>query len=152
MNITIWSTNRDKAVERLWLAYGSNIIIVDESPIFNKSEQLIGFRFAIEIKKQSQIVQIKLKEGIYILFFSLDVICFIFIGESQMETLKMVFSTLLTPVIGVSEYINTASISYRKEKQVEYFTKIQNTLPADKQQSNDAISERALTIKEIWKD
>ena len=67
-----------------------------------------------------------------------------------METLKMVLSTLLTPVMGVSEYISTASTSYRKEKQVEYFTKVQNTLPTEKQQKDDDIRERARSISELW--
>lgn len=67
-----------------------------------------------------------------------------------METIKMIFNTLLTPVMGVSEYINVASVSYKKDKQIEYFTKVQSTLLPEKQQDNTEIKERARAISELW--
>ena len=69
-----------------------------------------------------------------------------------METLKMIVGTLLTPVAGVASYIETASTSYKKEKQVAYFQSVQNTLPAEKQQKEDDIRERAHTISELWNE
>lgn len=67
-----------------------------------------------------------------------------------METLKLVLNTLLTPVVGVSEYISTASVSYRKEAQVKYFTNVQSTLLPDNQQDDEKIKERARSISELW--
>jgi nicotinamide mononucleotide (NMN) deamidase PncC len=67
-----------------------------------------------------------------------------------MDTIKMMLSTLMTPIIGVSEYISTASVSYRKEAQVKYFTNVQSTLLPDSQQNDDKIKERARSISELW--
>lgn len=50
MNITIWSNDRNKAVERLNLAYG-DVVIVEESPIFGKNGNIVGFRFIVEPQK-----------------------------------------------------------------------------------------------------
>ena len=68
-----------------------------------------------------------------------------------METLKLVLNTLLTPIVGVSETISTYSTSFRKEKSVEYFAKVQQTLPTDRQQSTDALRERAEVISDLWR-
>ena len=51
MNITIWSSDRNKALERLYSAYGADIIVLEESPIFNKAGNLIGFRFVCDYGK-----------------------------------------------------------------------------------------------------
>lgn len=67
-----------------------------------------------------------------------------------METLKMVLNTILTPIVGVSQYVNTAAVSYTKEAQVKYFVNVQNTLPAESQQADDKIRERARVISELW--
>ena len=69
-----------------------------------------------------------------------------------METLKMVLSTLMTPIIGVSSYIETSATSHKKEAQVKYFASVQSTLTPEKQQSDNDIRERARTISELWND
>ena len=51
MNITIWGSDRNKCLERLYNVYGVDVVVVEESPIFNKSEQLIGFRFVCQYGK-----------------------------------------------------------------------------------------------------
>lgn len=50
MNVTIWGVDRAKCVERLYTAYGQ-VEILEESPIFNKINALIGFRFICAVSK-----------------------------------------------------------------------------------------------------
>lgn len=67
-----------------------------------------------------------------------------------METLKMVLTTLLTPVASASEYISTASQSYKKEAQVSYFSHVQETLPDESKQNDEVIEKRARVISNLW--
>ena len=67
-----------------------------------------------------------------------------------METLKMIISTVLTPIAGASEYISTAATSYRKEAQVKYFASVQETLLPESQQDDEKVRTRARVISELW--
>ena len=50
MNVTIWARERKMAIDRLFLAYGCNIVVIEESPLFSKNNTVIGFKFTIEQK------------------------------------------------------------------------------------------------------